>query len=211
MTHRKTIASILAAVALGLSAAAPAAIIEMDQRDFTDATAGASLAVEKFDGEIHGPAPSPLTLDNGLVYSAPKPYFVLEADNSTELSERLSLTAPRTFFVAAPRINVFAMDVWLYDNDEYDVDIATSGGSQLHIDARRGSRFEGFFSFRVTDDTIQRVTFTAVGGGSGPNSTDAGISNYSFDDVAVGTLAASTRGGTTGGDGDRKKKRGRDR
>ncbi len=171
---------------------AHAAIVEMDARDFRDATASTALATEDFEGMPAGPLDSPVPLSNGLIYSSAAPWILAPAPGFTSLTGNTPLSAPRTFIVTEPGINAFSVDLFVQQADEYDVTVTTTRGSTLRIAARRGDKFESFFGVVVTDDTLQSVTFTAVGGSAGPGTDGAGVGNYTFDNATVGTVVPTS-------------------
>lgn len=197
----KGMAMKLVCLMAALPALAQAAIIELDRRDFTDATAATKLQVEDFEGLPQGPIEAPVPLSNGMIYSSAAPWISAPAPGFTSLTSESPITAPRTFIVVEPGVNLFAADLFMQKDDEYQVTVTTVGGDKLTISARRGDKFESFFGVRITNDTLQSVTFTAVGGSAGPGDTGAGIGNYAFDAVAVGTYVPPTSG--TSGKGKR--------
>ncbi|MCB1888301.1 MAG: hypothetical protein KDH20_11900 [Rhodocyclaceae bacterium] len=182
----------LACLMAALPVLAHAAIVEMDARDFRAATSAAVLMTEDFEGMPAGPMESPVPLANGLIYSSAAPWVLAPAPGFTSLTGDTPLAAPRTFIVTEPGINAFGVDLFMQEADEYDVTVTTAKGSTLRIAARRGDKFESFFGVVVTDDTIQSVTFTAVGGSAGPGADGAGVGNYTFDNATVGTVVATT-------------------
>ncbi|MCB1957597.1 MAG: hypothetical protein KDG55_18100 [Rhodocyclaceae bacterium] len=182
----------LACLLAALPVLAHAAIVEMDARDFRTATSSTVLAVEDFEGLAAGPVESPVPLVNGLIYSSAAPWVFAPAPGYTSLTGDTPLSAPRTFIVTEPGINAFSVDLFVQKDDEYDVTVTTAKGSTLRIAARRGDKFESFFGIVVSNDTIQSVTFTAVGGSAGPGTDGAGVGNYTFDNVTVGTVVPTT-------------------
>ncbi|MCB1930412.1 MAG: hypothetical protein KDH17_20545 [Rhodocyclaceae bacterium] len=178
----------ISAVLAALPALAQAGIVELDERDFRDLSAGTAMAVEDFEAYPAGPMTAPILLSNGLVYSSAAPWFT-GSPGFVSLTGESPISAPRTFMVVEPGVNLMAMNLFVQDADEYQVEVVTVGGDRLTISARRGDKFESFFGVRITDDSLQSVTFTALGGSSGPGDSGAGIGNYAFHAVAVGTLA----------------------
>jgi len=197
----------LAALACLLPGMALAGIVELEERrDFVAATGATPLSIESFDYLADGPAEAPMLLSNGVIFSSAQPW-VVATFGGMELTAN-TISAPRTFMMTEPGINVFGMDLFMQESDEYNVTVTTVGGDTLTIAARRGDKFRSFFGVRITNDALLSITFTALGGSSGPGADGAGIGNYAFDNVAVGTVT-ETAGTGTGGSGKRDRNRNR--
>jgi len=167
-----------------------AAITELGRCDFDNATSnGVPSSMEDFQSWTPGVLAAPITLMNGLVYSAPQPSIGITSLGNQILRDNMSASAPRTFMVVEPGINFFASNPLLGESDEYNVSIRTVGGDILTISGRRGKKFDGFFGVEITDDTLLSVTFIVTFDSNSGGKDGGGVGNYAIDNVAVGTAA----------------------
>ena len=189
--HRLSTAGRFCAAGLLLGCALPvqAGIVEIDRTVFDALASEGSLYVEDFESMTPGLQSSPLALSNAVQFDADAPFVVQAGGGQLLTDNSLTLTAVRIFSGFAMEASLFGVDLLLDDSDEYSVTARTVNGDSLELTAQRGNAFDGFFGLRLLQDSLLDVSFSVVGGPSGPGSDGAGISNYYFDNLAVDAVS----------------------